>query len=564
MAYSLSFTLPSWMSYVGGEVPIVLVAPHGGRRPADAPIRDSIKVNDLYTAELTALLAARTRGYALINHAFDRNDLDLNRTSQVRARAPWFLAAVVELLSALVEEHGAARVFFIHGWNVVQPVCDLGMGLKQRGHQVLPPGKAAPTLTADFFHGAVLPFRVAARAQGIDVAIGRRYPAADKDNVLQLFSARFAEDPSPVIRALAELSLQGKVNALQLELGVGLRWPGPERERFIDVFAHTLGNFASGLSHPRQQDFSLEPAPASPADPAPRGRALFPLHRAAEPTRFGLHFHDPASGVGIIGGIECGGSAPTYSGRLLVSLGGTEMVMFTGEDDATPDSETVRIGGFVWQNSVGGLAVSYRGTIMRFSHPQAFIRLEEGLAASWVEPAEVTLSLTFPPACVSPPLPLFLARLRGEVHLVDRRHTIDAWGFVDMLRPEEAGRLLPRRLLSLPFGPDLAAFLSWVETPDGPRASGVLYHDGTPHVLRPEEWELRCTLEHGRPVAFHLSLSPSRALTLRCSGEPLTAIPIVRHAPHGRALNVTFGLSRAVWQGRAACGVYEYSEQRRG
>src|SRR5262249_13711820 len=125
VAFAFEALLPSWMTYIDGEVPILFVAPHGGRRPADAPILDSIKVNDLHTADLTTELATRTRGYALINHALDRNALDLNRTSQVRTHAPWFLAALEELLSTLVEKHGAARVFFIHGWNVVQSVCDI-------------------------------------------------------------------------------------------------------------------------------------------------------------------------------------------------------------------------------------------------------------------------------------------------------------------------------------------------------------------------------------------------------------------------------------------------------
>src|SRR5262245_56796611 len=237
MTFHFQSSLPPWMRYISGEAPIVLVAPHGGRRPADAPIKDSIKVNDLYTAELTAALASRTRSYALMNHALDRNDLDLNRISQVRTRAPWFLSALGELLSTLVDEYGMARVFFIHGWNVVQPVCDLGMGLKQRGNHVVPGSKfAAATLNAAFLSSVVLPFRTAALAQGLDIAIGRRYPAADKDNVMQLFSTRFAQDHSPEIRNLAELSRQGKVNAVQLELGVGLRWPGRERERFVEVF----------------------------------------------------------------------------------------------------------------------------------------------------------------------------------------------------------------------------------------------------------------------------------------------------------------------------------------
>ncbi len=566
MEYHFPSILPPWMTYIAGELPIVLVAPHGGRRPADAPIQDSIKVNDLYTAELTTLLAARTRSYAFINHALDRNDLDLNRISQVCTRAPWFLETLVTLLSALADKYGSVRVFFIHGWNVVQPVCDVGMGLKQRGNRAVPPGKAAPTLSADFFDHVILPFRVAALAQGIDVAIGRRYPAADKDNVMQVFSARFVEEHSPLIRTLAELSTQGKINAVQLELGVGLRWPGPEREQFIEVFAQTLGNCMLFPQRPRrrEQSFSLSPVVSPSLAAARQNGSPLSLSRTSEPTRLGLHFHDQASGLGIMGGVEFGGSAPTYSGRLLVSLGGSEMVMFTGEDDTTPEVGTVRVGGFVWQQQPGGLTIAYRGTVMRFSHPQAFIRLEEGLAASWIEPAEVFLQLTLPQSLSVSPLPLFLSRLRGEIRLCDRIYSIDAWGFVDMLRPEETGRLLPRRQLSLPFGPDLAVFLSWVETPDGARSSGIVYYHGIPHVLQPEDWELRYTLERGRPTVFHLSLTPAEPLSLHCSGETLTAIPIVRHAPHGKALDVTFGLSRTVWQGREAHGVYEFSERRKG
>ena len=89
MPFSFEPSLPAWMTFTAGEVPIVLVAPHGGRRPTDAPITDSIKVNDLYTAELTHDLAAQTRSYALINHTHDRNELDLNRVSQVKQEAPW-------------------------------------------------------------------------------------------------------------------------------------------------------------------------------------------------------------------------------------------------------------------------------------------------------------------------------------------------------------------------------------------------------------------------------------------------------------------------------------------
>ncbi len=468
MPFQFEAALPAWIKYVPGQSPIVLVAPHGGRRPADAPIKDSIKVNDLYTAELTEELAARTSGYALINHAHDRNALDLNRVSQVRTHAPWFLDALVELASTLVERHGEARVFFIHGWNVVQPVCDLGMGLKLRGYRVAPASKfAAPTLSPAFFHAEVLPFREVALASGLDVAIGRRYPAADKENVMQLFSARFAQDHSPAIQRLAELSVQEKVHAVQLELGVGLRWPGLERERFVDAFCQTFGN-VTPLPLTNGAAFSL-PQPVEKERPVShphtqRDKPLFALQARAEATRFGLHFHDPLSGVGILGGVECSAEAPTHSGRLMLSLGGTEMALFTGEDDARPENGQVQVGGLVWRGEPDGFVIHYRGPVMRFSHPQAFIRLEDGLAASWVEMAEAQLRLTIPSRIEGSPAPLFLAHLQGDICLHDRVRRIDAWGFLDMLRSEEAGRLSPRRLVSLPFGPDLGLFLSLVET----------------------------------------------------------------------------------------------------
>lgn len=551
------------MTFIPGNEPILFVAPHGGRRPPEAPILDSIKVNDLYTAELTAELAQVTGGYALINHAYDRNDIDLNRISQVRADAPWFLAALVELLSALVVQYGSARVFFMHGWNVVQPVCDLGIGLKQRGNSLVHLGKAAPTLSAQFLTEAVLPFRDAALAQGIDVAIGRRYPAADKNNVMQLFSARFVEDPSPLVQTLAKMSIAGIVNAVQCELGVGLRWPGSERERFVTIFHQTLGKHAPHGSPSTSEFASLHLAPRVTPGPAQLNGAPIPLRHASESVRLGLHFHDPSSGLGLLGGVECNPIEATHSGRLMLFLGGTEMVLFTGEDDNTTDPSRVHIGGFVWQTHETGLHISYRGTIMRFSHPQAFIRLEDGLAASWIEPAEIALTLTLPTPLLTPPAPLYLTHLQGEICLRDRRHTIDAWGFLDQLKPEETGRLQPRRLLSLPFGPDLGVFLYWVETQHGPRSAGVVYHHGIPHALGPDHWELDYTFDDGRPSAFWVSLTTPTSVVLRCYGETLTRIPIVRHAPRGRALDVTFGLSRAVWQGRQALGVYEFSERRK-
>lgn len=554
-------SLPDWVEYIEGRSPIVLVAPHGGRRPSDAPIQDSVKVNDLHTAGLAQHLAARTGGYALINRSLDRNEIDLNRVNQVRTHAPWFPAALLEIVSHLVAQYGTAKLFFVHGWNVVQPVCDLGIGVKQHGTRLVPAGKGAPTVGAAFLSEELLPFQTAGVAAGLDVALGRRYPAAAKNNFMQVFSPRFVQDESLPIRTLAELSSQEKIHAVQLELGVGLRWPGPGRDRFIELFCRTLGQASEPLPR-RGRDFSELSLAGSNAS-AGRDGAFLPVHHASQPSRMSLHFHDPVSSLGLTGGIEFDAGATTHSGRLLLSLGGTEMLLFTGEDDASPQPHQVRIGGYVWQRHADGLSISYRGMAMRFSHPQAFIRLEDGLAASWIEPVDMQLQLSIPPPSSQPPAPVYLARLHGEIRLRDRRTAIDAWGFMDMLRAEEAGRLLPRQLVSLPFGPDLGVFLVRTELPEGPRSVGVIYAHGRPYPVRPTDWELDYIHDHGRPVMFHLSLHPDSAdfsLRLSCRGETTTAIPVVRHVSQGRALAVTFGMAKTCWQGRQARGVYEFSE----
>src|SRR2546429_5818630 len=121
---------------ITGAAPLVLVAPHGGRRDAarrpwgSAPL----KVNDLHTAALTAELAAATGASALVNTAADRNDVDLNRVSAAHDRAPWFLEQLADVLGATLPRHGRPTPLTVHGWNVIKPAVDSGLGC--------PPGPA--------------------------------------------------------------------------------------------------------------------------------------------------------------------------------------------------------------------------------------------------------------------------------------------------------------------------------------------------------------------------------------------------------------------------------------
>src|SRR5207248_2625896 len=173
---------------IAGATPLVLVAPHGGRRDtARLPWGTApLKVNDLHTAALTAELAREMDASAIINTAADRNDVDLNRVSAAHDRAPWFLERLADVLSATLRRHGRATLLTVHGWNV--------------------------------------------------------------------------GDRRPLVAALAAMS--PAVDAVQLELGIPLRWPGSWRRRFIDACRATLPLLAAGAGE-------VSGAPDEPPAPPP-------------------------------------------------------------------------------------------------------------------------------------------------------------------------------------------------------------------------------------------------------------------------------------------------------
>ena len=127
-----------------GRRPFLIVAPHGGRREvARRPwSAGSLRVNDLHTAELAADLAEHLDADALINTTIDRNDLDLNRVAQIRSRAPWFLDLIAARLERMQQEHERLTVLFVHGWNVVNPACDCGLGVSPSKRTPVSPGGA--------------------------------------------------------------------------------------------------------------------------------------------------------------------------------------------------------------------------------------------------------------------------------------------------------------------------------------------------------------------------------------------------------------------------------------
>src|SRR5437764_1342383 len=79
-------------------------------------------------------------------------------------------------------------------------------------------------------------------------------------NLLQLFTRRYAGDCRSRVAALA--SMASAVDAVQLELGIPLRWPGPWRTRFVEACRRALPSLTAG-----DGDVAVgEPATGRPAN----------------------------------------------------------------------------------------------------------------------------------------------------------------------------------------------------------------------------------------------------------------------------------------------------------
>ena len=77
-------------------------------------------------------------------------------------------------------------------------------------------------------------------AKDIGSSIGHHYPASGRNNATQLFSGRYVDHQHADVARLASLAHAGAADAVQLELGIPLRWPGPRRKVFLDALTDVL------------------------------------------------------------------------------------------------------------------------------------------------------------------------------------------------------------------------------------------------------------------------------------------------------------------------------------
>ena len=523
----MKLSLPPWCRLRRGSSNVILIAPHGGRRPAADPAAPrERKVNDLHTAELTMELAEALDATAIINSGCDRNEIDLNRIGQVRRRAPWFLDLLVEQIIAVRAHHAEVQVLLVHGWNVGQPKCDLGVGGTERGGALQPLGEAALSVGPRYWDTRVATFRSACAEAGISTVVGERYPAAHRSNLLQAFTPRSADREDPRLRQLAEWAKIGTINAVQLELGIPVRWPGALRRSLVKAAVTAFGGRPTSRKPPQPQTPLRQPP-------------LRPL---------GFHFHDPASGITMFAAIARMG--PATGGRLLLFLGGQEIALFTGEEPG----ERGRVGALEFVADGENFDLRFRGHVTHLTDAGLYLDLEAALAASAL--AEVQLALRYQPATGS--LAAVEAKpgsFSGTIRIDDRQVPIATTGFLDpavalrgpgthAARTHLAAMFNDRSGLSLRCADESS--MSGLVITDGvgsrPRGSVAVTVDGD--VYTPRQFLLRLV---DAP-------SPVRA-------EPLARMPILRPLGEGAYARITFGPARFEWDGKVGWGVYEYARR---
>ncbi len=395
--------LPPWIVVERGPAPILLLAPHAGRRH-DARVPGKHKVNDLHTGEVTRALARALGASAVINERIDRNDLDLNRVRQVRQQAPWLVELLAEMLREMIAVAGRATVLVIHGWNVSQVACDVGVGMRESPDGLVPVRAGSATVTGEFVGERLRPLQTYAAAAGITVTIGSRYPAAHPNNLLQIFRAD-GDDQCPV----ATLCRGATIDAAQLELAIPLRWPGVRRERFV-----ALLETAFRASEGRRRQYPI----------GAQSHAILRARRGRVTRRRGVQL--VAGDLLVMASVDAGDEGP-IAGRVVVSEHSERLALFTGELVDVGSEWTVP--PLVCECGPAGVwRVRYDGPVVSFPRHTPFLDLERGLADGTVVEARLDLSFAHEADAGAFHAEECFGAVRGEVVIDGRRYVIETRG----------------------------------------------------------------------------------------------------------------------------------------
>lgn len=536
-----------------GNAPILLIAPHGGRRPPIDPLAPpaNLRVNDVYTPEVTRDLARGLDASAIINTGVDRNLIDLNRASQVRRLAPWFLDLIAEEATRLIDRHGRAEVIFIHGWNNGQIKCDIGVGGSERSGALVVPPNRTPSASDAYLRGRVAALREACRLRGIAAPLGEKYPASHPNNLVQSFAPGGSPDPR-----FERLARERRVEAMQIELTLPLRSPGPWRGRFHEAMLEAFGGATRAGANPdRMWAAAAHPLEAPIRSGAPTATAapesLQPAsNRGAPPTLppptataapESLQLYDPASGIGLFAGV--GRMSPrTTGGRLLLFLGGQRIALFTGEEAGASGVPPLH-----FERRDRTLALRFQGPILVIADAAEYLDLEAALAASVTVEADLAVDFD---EIDSARGSATLGRARGELSIDGQFHRIGTEGFSDVASLRSAGA--GQTMLAASFGAGRAVVGRISHA--GEARTAAHFTPGGVEMLGETRLSVVADGDDYTPASFEWRLAEHPLLR----AEPLSRMAILRSSPHGY-VRVAFGVARFDWGGDLGFGLYEHA-----
>jgi hypothetical protein len=523
---------------VAGEGPALVVVPHGGlceRDLLEPHGTGTLRGNDLHTGEVARVLTQRMDATLVENVAVDRNQLDLNRIDEVAAKAPWFFDLLRVHVERILARHPVAEVLFVHGWHVVQPTCDVGIGARLASAADASRLAARLTASPDYVAATLERLRRAGEARGVRTTYGERWPAAHRNNVMQLFRRVPRGSSAGRGAALAKLAASGRVHAVQLELGAPLRFPGAWRERFVAAAATAFGT--------RRMD-RVGPSPGTSSGCAVSssegGRALRGV---------ALQAHDPVlagGGIGIVAGVGPL-SSDELGGRLLLLPGGQRMLLFTGHGRRGADGR-LAVGGLEAARGGHEVELRFRGPLLDIPDAALYFRNERAQLGARVVDAEVELRFSARESAT-------WGRVDGHVRVDGTTVRLATAGFTDPVlaraTPDAPGSQLR---LTASFGPDLG--LS-AELASQRGASCVLARsEAGREVVALADGTPLPDVEPGRlPPSFALALRGGGAL--RC--EPRSHVTLLRPLRAGLFARVTFGVAVYALGERRGSGFYEHT-----
>jgi len=483
----------------------------------------------VYTPEITRELATVLGAGFVINLGMDRNVLDLNRISQVRKHARWFIELLVQEIEHLIACHGRAELVFVHGWNTGRAICDVGIGGVEARTGLQVPDDAHLTVDEAYVRWRIDALRAACARMQIRAPIGERYPASHHNNLLQLFTPRAAAINDACARRIAQWVAEGRINALQLELGIPLRWPGPWRNKFVAAVGDAFDSDA-----PVSGSACVQPPAELRKDPALRTSSA------------ALQFYDPANEIGLSAGIGHAGPRVT-TGRLLLFLGGQRVALFTGE-------EVHAVGNCVGPlriiQSADGMRLEFAGPVLVLDDGAVYLDLEAALTQSRLVEAEVHIE--FEPTSAAASVAAHFGVAHGFVRVNGQRREIGTGAFTNAAAFRASG-VRQQTMLAAAFGRKHAVLSRVVEgTSD---CTGVHFTQPTSETLHAVRVAVATDGDVYTPTRFDLCCDGMPPLR----GDPLSRMAILRPAGEAGYLRVTFGAARYNWGGETGYGLYEHA-----